>query len=267
MKTKERPSKSTPATNGPTDKHWTCACEFKNERHLRFCGQCGTMRPEADIPDDEKVRIDIGCGGNKKAGFLGVDCLPLEGVDVALDICEKITEWRTVADSAGDLREERVHIGYKPWPWDDNSVDEIHCSHVLEHFGEWDRVHLFNEMYRVLKPKATASIQTPYWKSGRAYGDPSHRWAPLSDFSLFYLRRAWRMGGKLDGQDITPQAPHTDASNIPFGYACDFAVRPSYGLAQATMAKSPDAQQFEVTHYVEVALDLLAVLTKIPKSW
>lgn len=288
---------------------WECTCGFKNALHMKFCGQCGSTRSEKREPGVPLFRLDIGCGVNRKfdtdgkgnrlkegddgycGEWTGVDSIAFDGVDVVVDLCERVYEWRedgrfltnaramktatqAVGPVSGDDSEpvsypmySKVHVGYKPWPWEDNSVDAIHCSHFLEHFGGWDRVHIFNEMYRVLKPKAKANVHVPYWKSGRAYGDPTHQWPPMSDFSLFYLRRGWRMGGWKDanGVDQGAQAPHTDASNVKFGYDCDFDVVPSYGLSGEAMGFSQDRLQHEVTHHVEVALDLLAVLTKIPK--
>ena len=31
-----------------------------------------------------KMKLDLGCGGKKRDGFLGVDQYPMEGVDVVL---------------------------------------------------------------------------------------------------------------------------------------------------------------------------------------
>ncbi len=54
------------------------------------------------------VRLDIGCGKNKKEGFVGIDQYQMEGVDVVMDV-------------------------RKEWAYADDSVDEVHCSHFLEH--------------------------------------------------------------------------------------------------------------------------------------
>ena len=93
------------------------------------------------------IKLDLGCGKSKKAGFTGVDVLKLDGVDVVHDV-----------------RSGR-------WPWDDNSVDEIHASHFLEHLtnldGKNERVHFFNEAYRVLKPGASMSLIFPHWACNR----------------------------------------------------------------------------------------------------
>ena len=53
--------------------------------------------------------IDIGCGGKKKEGFIGLDQYLMPGVDHVLD------------------------IGTERWPFADGSVDEAYSSNFLEH--------------------------------------------------------------------------------------------------------------------------------------
>ena len=55
------------------------------------------------------MKIDIGCGGKKKEGFIGLDQYLMPGVDHVLD------------------------IGAQPWPFADESVDEAYSSNFLEH--------------------------------------------------------------------------------------------------------------------------------------
>ncbi len=116
------------------------------------------------------MRLDIGCGPNKAAGFEGVDSINFPGVDHVLDV--RIT----------------------PWPWADGSIEEVHSSHFLEHLTGAERVSFFNELYRVLKPGAQARFITPSWTNERAYGDPTHQWPPVTTWTYFYLNRAWRDG-------------------------------------------------------------------------
>ena len=58
---------------------------------------------------EDKVKIDIGCGQNKKEGFTGWDVSPKSDADLVIDVRNT------------------------PWPLDDKSVDEVHSSHFLEH--------------------------------------------------------------------------------------------------------------------------------------
>ena len=124
------------------------------------------------------LKLDLGCGKNPKQGFVGVDALDF-GQDVK-----------------ADLR--------KRWPWNDGSVEEVHCSHFLEHLTQDERVHFFNELDRVLVKGGKATIATPHWLSERAYGDPTHKMPPVVFFSYYYLNEEWR---KVN-------APHT-------GYQCN----------------------------------------------
>jgi hypothetical protein len=120
------------------------------------------------------LKLDLGCGKNKKPGFVGVDAITFPGVDT-------------------------VHDLTKPWPWKDASVDEVHSSHFLEHLMQEERVLFFNELYRVLRFGAQANIVVPSWSSERAYGDPTHKWPPVVGFAFLYLNKAWR----------EQNAPHT----------------------------------------------------------
>ena len=115
------------------------------------------------------MKLDLGCGAKCADGFVGVDCMPFPGVEVV------------VRD-----------LGVYPWPWPDASIDEVRCSHMLEHLDQLGRMHFFRELWRVLKPGAVAMIQTPHWASGRALGDPTHQWPPVSEESYSYLDRKWR---------------------------------------------------------------------------
>jgi SAM-dependent methyltransferase len=178
------------------------------------------------------LRLDIGCGKNKKAGFTGVDSLALDGVDVV-----------------ADLRQ--------PWPFDDNSVEEANCSHFLEHLtnfdGKWERVHFFNELHRVLKPGAACALVIPHWASNRYYGDPTHK-EPFSEMGFYYLSKEWR----------ATQAPHTDAAitGNPALYSCDFDATWGYSLHPTLLVRNLEYQQHAMTFWKEACQDLVATLKK-----
>lgn len=177
------------------------------------------------------MKLDLGCGGKKREGFIGVDQYPMEGVDVVLN------------------------IGTDPWPWEDGSVEEIHSSHFLEHLTAAQRVHFVNEAFRVMKEGARALIITPHWASNRAYGDFTHQWPPVAEMFYYYLKQAWR--------DVN--APHTDVKWNPAGYACDFDATWGYSFSPDLGARHPDHVQFALQNYKEAAQDLHATLIK-PKK-
>jgi len=54
-----------------------------------------------------------------------------------------------------------IHADLRNLPYDDNSVDEIYASHVLEHFGRHEFMDVLNEWNRVLKPGKSVYISVP----------------------------------------------------------------------------------------------------------
>lgn len=63
-----------------------------------------------------------------------------------------------------------------PWPFEDNSVDFIQASHVLEHLGEsraaW--FSIMGEMYRILKPGGEVHVLVPHPRHDNFLHDPTH---------------------------------------------------------------------------------------------
>ena len=172
-------------------------------------------------------KIDIGCGKNKREGFTGIDQYAMEGVDHVFDLRQA-------------------------WPIASDSVEEAHSSHFIEHLSATERVHFYNELYRVLKTGAKATIVAPHWGSNRAYGDPTHQWPPVSEMSFYYLSKDWR----------ETQAPHTDKKWNPQGYDCHFAATWGYSLRQDVVLRNQEFQQFAMQNYKEVCQDIIVTLTK-----
>ena len=178
----------------------------------------------------EPIRLDIGCGKNKREGFIGVDQYKMDGVDIVCDLTKR-------------------------WRWKDNSVDEVHCSHFLEHLtnfeGKWERTHFFNELYRVLKPEGKCTLILPHWNSTRYYGDPTHK-EPFSEMALSYLNAEFR----------AQQAPHSDKKWNPNGYACNFEATYGYNLRQDLISRNQEFQIMALQTQKEAAQDMIATLTK-----
>lgn len=188
----------------------------------------------AALAENLLLKLDLGCGPNKRAGFTGVDSRQFSGVDQVVNLAERRTY-------QGD------DLGFKPWPWLDASVEEIHMSHCLEHFTGAERVHIFNEMYRVLIPNGKGTIITPHWASGRAYGDPSHQWPPVCEMSYYYLNKEWR----------TVNAPHTD-------YTCDFDHSGGYTWHPEIAVRNSEYQMYAAKFLKEAAQDLIVTVMRRP---
>ncbi len=190
-------------------------------------------QPPTVVVPAAPIKLDIGCGSAKREGFLGADCLAFPGVDVTTDLRRR-------------------------WPWPDASVAEAHSSHFVEHLDGMERVHFANELHRVLVPGGKATVIVPHWASGRAYGDPSHKFPPVSEFWFFYLSREWRLGNPDKG--LVANAPHTDAAFVPGMFACDFEATWGYSVHQDIQAHNQEVQRFALAFYKEAAQDLIATL-------
>lgn len=183
-------------------------------------------------PPAVPLKLDLGCGPGKKMGFIGVDSLQFPGVDVVMDLRQ-------------------------PWPWPDNSVEEVHSSHFVEHLWNTDerpeRVHFVNELWRVLKPGGKATIITPHWASCRAYGDFTHGYPAVAEFWFYYLKPEWR----------AINAPHNDIKWNPKGYKCNFDVTAGYSLHPEVAARNQEYQQYAMQWLKEAALDMISTLVAI----
>jgi hypothetical protein len=175
------------------------------------------------VEEVKPVKLDFGCGPNKREGFIGVDIRQFDGkVDVVTDLTQ-------------------------PWPWGDGEIAEAHGSHFLEHLTAPQRIHFCNELYRVLAMGAKCTLVVPHWASCRAYGDLTHQWPPVSEFWFYYLSKPWRAAN----------APHND------GYACDFAATWGYSIRQDLLVRNQEFQHFAFANYKEAIQDLIATLVKI----
>ena len=92
--------------------------------------------------------LDIGCGGRKLPGAVGIDRLGLPGVDIIHD------------------------LDALPWPVADSCYDLVLANHFLEHVP--DTLGTLGEIHRILKPGGRAVIQVPYFRSLDAVVDPTH---------------------------------------------------------------------------------------------
>jgi SAM-dependent methyltransferase len=98
----------------------------------------------------EKVVLELGCGPSPTiAGAITVDMLDIDGVDLVCDLD-------------------------RGFPFlEDNSIDEIHSFHFLEHVKDLN--FMMTEIYRVLKPGGKNSGAVPYFGNPYFYSDPTHQ--------------------------------------------------------------------------------------------
>ncbi len=107
----------------------------------------------------------------------------------------------------------------------------------------------FNELYRVMKPGGKALIITPDWSHACAYGDPTHKWPPLSSWYALYLNKGWR--------DVN--APHAP-------YTCDFDWSHGASWDDWLTVRNDEFKAFAMQRYINSVRDLHINLVRRPKE-
>lgn len=92
--------------------------------------------------------LDVGCGQTKTPGAIGVDISANTQADVLAD------------------------VNRRPWPFGDNTFEQLICRHIIEHVV--DLVAFLEEVHRVSKPGAVVKIVTPHFSNRYSFTDPTH---------------------------------------------------------------------------------------------
>lgn len=92
-----------------------------------------------------------------------------------------------------------------PWPWPDNSFDQIVAKAVLEHL-KLNLIESLDECWRLLRTGGQIFIKLPHWQSDISHQDPTHYWyfslGSLDQFDpdtkrgklySFYTDRKWKI--------------------------------------------------------------------------
>ncbi len=105
-------------------------------------------------------KLHIGCGRKILKGYVNLDSVKLSGVDV-------------------------VHnLDIFPYPFKDNTFDEILGEHILEHVD--DLIKTLEELWRIMKPNGILRVTVPYYNTQAAFQDPTHkRFFALTTFDYF----------------------------------------------------------------------------------
>lgn len=182
------------------------------------------------------LKLDLACGQSPKEGFEGVDIF--EGAKHVLNLMRY------------------------PWPFADNSVAELHCSHFVEHIpmiyvdkhglelpmgtpgGKDALFAFFDECYRVLVPDGIFTVIVPSARSNRGFQDPTHR-RFIVEHTFAYLDAEWRRMNKLDHYNVD----------------CDFVADVKMMIAdQAINTYAPEVAQRHLQNYWNTTADFFAVL-------
>lgn len=127
-------------------------------------------------------------------------------------------EWSNLVtlDINSEHKPNIVHdLTVLPYPFEDETFDEIHAYDVMEHTGaQGDHKFFFaqwSEFWRILKPDGHFFAKSPMWNSRWAWGDPSHT-RVIQPESLVFLKQT----------EYTKQVGHSPMTDFRYIYKADF---------------------------------------------
>jgi SAM-dependent methyltransferase len=95
------------------------------------------------------MRVNLGAGSMPEPGWVNVDIVKVDGVDVVHD------------------------LDVFPWPFADGEAERIKAFDVYEHVNE--PLAFMRECHRILRKGGVLAIHTAYWKNPDSYRDPDHK--------------------------------------------------------------------------------------------
>ncbi|MDR3386995.1 MAG: hypothetical protein P4L92_08070 [Rudaea sp.] len=99
------------------------------------------------MSDSQKI-LNLGCGDRYEEGAVNVDFYA-ERVDVRHD------------------------LDAFPYPFEDNTFQQIRCDNIIEHLA--DVILVMNELHRIGKPGCLVTIRVPHFRSACLYEDITHK--------------------------------------------------------------------------------------------
>jgi hypothetical protein len=157
------------------------------------------------------MNLDVGCGPNKRAGYVGIDMSAYPGVDIVHD------------------------LNSFPWPVADSSVERTEIRNCLEHLR--DTVAVMKELHRISQPGAKVFVEVPHFTSHDTYIDVTHtRTFSLLSFEYFRPDRQptfprdfafeivsrqidfWPINDRVDIKPAQVFGVHWIAANHPYFY-------------------------------------------------
>lgn len=90
-------------------------------------------------------KLNLGCGADKKEGYVNIDVNPLVNPDVVHD------------------------LNKLPYPFPDNTFDQIEAFHILEHLDK--PFVIMKELHRILKPGGRLHIKVPHFSRGLTHSE------------------------------------------------------------------------------------------------
>jgi hypothetical protein len=184
------------------------------------------------------MKLNLGCGQNKISDYINVDKYDSFQPDVVWD------------------------LETFPWPFDDNSVDEIVMRHSLEHMGASTECFLsiMKELYRVSAPGAKIHIAVPHPRSDGFAGDPTHV-RPINPNILSLFSKKKNAEWKTLGWPNTPLGVYLD---VDFDMSeANYNLMPGWLQSAQSGKISKEELDFAISTYFNVVDEITVTLTAV----
>jgi hypothetical protein len=183
------------------------------------------------------MKLNLGCGQNKRAGYVNIDKYSTFTPDLVWDL-------------------ERT-----PYPFEANSVTEIAAIHVLEHLGQSTDVFLaiIKELHRILARGGIIEIKVPHHRSDGYWGDPTHV-RPINPAIMnLFSKRNCRMFAER-GWPNTPLADYLDVDLET--QSVTMAAMPPW----SDKFQSGEMSQAEITHAINTYSNVIDEITMMVRK-
>ena len=168
------------------------------------------------------MKINLGSGSKILKGYINVDKFQYYNPDIVHDL-EKF-----------------------PYPFEDNSIDEILLSHVLEHIGQNPDVfnNIIKELYRICKNNSIVDIRVPHPRHDDFISDPTH------------VRPITILGLQLYDKSLNERWEKMNAANTPLAliHGVNFNIKDVKYVLEDNYIKlleSKEIDQNELQEYIK----------------
>lgn len=140
------------------------------------------------------VLLNLGAGSDVREGYVNVDVVKLDGIDVVHDLDEA------------------------PWPFDADISDEVLALDIFEHVEQ--PLTFVSECHRVLRPDGLLTVRSPHYGTWAAGTDPTHRRAVTPETFDFWVpgTQLNRTSGAAyaQGRHFRKQSVRREGDNVVF---------------------------------------------------